>query len=777
MPGHDSFDLTERYRHPETIDTSGSAGLTIFDNTSEPIQIDLSAYGKYIITFGRGEDNDIQLKSGYVSRKHGQFRFSNGQWIIDDLGSMNGLLYEGTTIKNRVLEDGDFIRIDDGIETTVGGLLMVFSKSESTVEWSTIDISEKPDIFIGRDQSCDIVLDHVSVSKRHARIYKKGEHYYLADYNSTNGIMVNGQKIDHQKVLQEKDVILITNSQLIFGSGKISYCCFKKGINVDAINIVKKVDKNRKTICNDVSINILPCELVAIIGGSGAGKSTVMNCISGYSYPTSGRVNVNGIDLYDNFEALKNIIGYVPQQDIVFDNLTVIDMLRYAAKLRLPQDMTEAEYEHIIAHVIDVVELTQHKDKFIRNLSGGQKKRASIAVELLSDPNLFFLDEPASGLDPGTERNLMKTLKSMAISGKTVVFVTHSTLNLHLCDKIVFMGAGGNLCFCGTYDEAVKFFEIDDIVDVYNLITDKPMDYKVKYLTMQKPKVIPPDHNAHNVPKQSKRHGRLRQLTVLCKRHIHIMRNDRVRLLMIILQAPLLAFLISMVANDEQFVQYEMTKSLLFALSCSAFWIGILNSIQEICKERNILKREYMTGLRLDSYILSKILVMGIVCAIQSFLLTSVFVLMVGQPEVGVVFNPFLELLLTTFMTALAASATGIFVSSLFKNADRAMTVAPILLMPQLLFSGLIFTLEGTSEIISWIAACRFSMEAYGTTANLNDLPTNLQQQGFMIEREAEDFFTFTPEHFAFALGMLCLFVLVFSVLAGIVLRGIKKEQ
>jgi len=240
-------------------------------------------------------------------------------------------------------------------------------------------------------------------------------------------------------------------------------------------------------------------------------------------------------------------------------------------------------------------------------------------------------------------------------------------------------------------------------------------------------------------------------------------------MLLIILQAPLLALLISMVADGQQFEQYEMTKSLLFAMACSAFWIGILNSIQEICKERVILKREYMTGLRLDSYILSKVLVMGIICAIQSFLLTTVFVLLVGKPDTGVVFGAYYEMLIVTFLTALAASAIGIFVSSLFKNADRAMTVAPILLMPQLLFSGLIFELEGVSEFISWIATCRFSMEGYGTTANLNSLPT-------LYWREVEDFFTFTGAHFFSALGMLCVFVLVFSIIAGVVLRGIKKD-
>jgi len=757
----------------------GSVHLTIFDSSSEPMEVDLFAFKKPVVTFGRNEGNDIRLRSQYVSRQHGQFRFVGGQWAIEDLGSRNGLIFGGVNVKSRVLEDGDYIRIDDGVVTTVGGLLMVFTRSDNDVQWKSFDISTRAQTTIGRAGDCDIILDHVSVSKLHGRIMSRNGQYYLVDNNSTNGIMVNGQKVVNHCWLNEKDVILITNSQLIISGGRVSYCCFKKGISVDALNIVKKVDKNKKTICNGVSISIKPCELVAIIGGSGAGKSTVMNCISGYSLPTEGSVSVNGIDLYDNFDALKNIIGYVPQQDIVFDNLTVTDMLGYAARLRLPKDMTDAEYDQIISHVINTVELTPHKEKFIKNLSGGQKKRASIAVELLSDPNLFFLDEPASGLDPGTERNLMKTLKSMAIGGKTIVFVTHSTLNLHLCDKIVFMGAGGNLCFYGSYPEALKFFEINDVVDVYNLISDSPMDYKNKYLSttyMQQRPARPPMQAQATAQKHSKRHGRLRQVAVLSKRHLHIIRNDRVRLLMILLQAPLLAVLIFLVADGQQFEQYEMTRSLLFAMACSAFWVGILNSIQEICKERNILKREYMTGLRLDSYILSKVIVMGLICAAQAFLLTTVFVLLVGKPDERVVFGAYIELLITTFVTMFAASATGIFVSALFKNADRAMTVAPILLMPQLLFSGQIFKLEGGANLLSWIAACRFTMEAYGTTANLNTLQTRLQQEGYPIIREIDAFYEFTASHYFFAIGMLLVFVLVFSVIAGIVLRGVKKD-
>ena len=771
----DIFNQTTRYR-PQDDNSAVSMRLTIFDGGAEPVEFDLTYFGKAIITFGRDKSNDIQLNSQYVSHKHGQIKLINGNYIIEDSNSLNGLIFNGLSIENHILDDGDSIRIDDGVESTTDGVLFVFSRNDAGADWKTFSVLNRADITIGRNNDCDIILDHVSVSKLHARIAVKDNLYYLIDNNSTNGIIVNGRKIAGRCQLHEKDLILITNSKLIFGNGKISYCCFKNGISVNAQNLVKRVDRGKKTICDDVSLDIKPCELVAIIGGSGAGKSTVMNMISGYSMPSSGSVMVNGVDLYENFDALKNIIGYVPQSDIVYDNLTVYDMLSYAAKLRLPKDITNIERKQIIDHVIETVELTNRRDTMIRSLSGGQKKRASIAVELLSDPNLLFLDEPASGLDPGTERNLMKTLKSMAVNGKTVIFVTHSTLNLHMCDKIIFMGAGGNLCFLGGYEEALNFFRVGDVVDVYNLITENSQIYKSRFLSLQDESIKSGKKIASHILKNPQHIGRPSQIAVLCKRNLHIMFNDRIRLLLIFLQAPLLAALISLVADGQQFVQFEMTKSLLFAMSCSAFWIGILNSIQEVCKERNILKREYMTGLRLNYYILAKTIVMGLLCAIQSLLLTTVFVLIVGKPSSGVVFSAYTELALTTFLTAFAASSMGIFVSSLFKNADRAMTVAPILLMPQLLFSGLIFTLEGASKAISWVTVCRFSMEAYGTTVNLNSLTMKLQQQGFQIEHKPDDFFTFSQIHFASSLAIMCVFILVFSLAAWFVLRNIKND-
>ena len=778
-----NFDRTTRVTNiPSPVGISSNLLVTIFDGAAAPRIYKLVGAKKGHITFGRNSTCDIVLNSRLVSREHGCFSFKNGQWYIEDNAlyggrpSKNGLICNNVRIPYRALCEGDFIRIDDGVESMPDGVLFVFASEESTNPWNMRQIAGLPEVSIGRDPGCDIVLPHISVSKYHAGIvWDKGQ-YYIVDNGSTNGVVVNDQPVYGRQALREKDVIAITNSKLIFTSSMIYYCCYRSGISVDAEHVVITRGKGRKTsvTCNDASLSIKPGELVAIIGGSGAGKSTILNCMCGYLPPAQGSVYINGIDLYRNFDSLKKLIGYVPQSDIVYDNLTLHDMLAYTAKLRLPGDVSGAERESAIDRAIELVELTEKKKSYIKSLSGGQKKRASIAVELLSDPNLLFLDEPASGLDPGTERNLMQSLREMANGGKTVILVTHSTLQLKLCDKIVFMGKGGNLCFFGSYDQALAFFGVSDIVDVYNMITDYAVEWRNHYDTMRG-QANPGRTGADSPP--SSRIRRRFQLPVLSARYMKLVANDRQRLLLLLIQAPVLALLISLVADGHEFEQYEMTKSLLFALSCSAFWVGMLNAIQEVCKERSILRREYMAGLSLNAYILSKILVLGVLCLIQSFLIVGVFSASVGLPGEGLFLSPFREMLITTFLTATASAGMGLFVSSLFTNADRAMTVAPILLMPQILFSGLIFKLDGATELISWFAVCRWSMEGYGTTANLNDLQLKMQQEGIMIPHEAEAFFDFTTGHMMKAWAILILFVVIFLVLARFVLNGIGKEK
>lgn len=752
--------------------------ITVFDGDRAPYEIKLSDFNKDVISFGRQKNCDIVLNSEYVSRVHGCIYMEGNRLIVEDMNSTNGIVCAGKRVRKKNLHNGDYVRIITSRNVADEGVLFVFSRKAYDEVMSRIALEGKHEIKIGRDADNDIRINHASVSHHHARISKTTEGYYLYDNNSTNGLLVNGKRVRGRQRLKDKDVILIANSRIIYTNNGITYSVSKSGISVEARNIVKKVGKNKAlTICDNVSLKINPGELVAIVGGSGAGKSTIMNCISGYSTPTSGTVLVNELDLYENFDTLKNIIGYVPQQDIVYDNLSVEAMLRYSARLRLPADTGEDEINQIVSRVIDAVELTHRRDALIKSLSGGQKKRASIAVELLTDPNLFFLDEPSSGLDPGTERNLIRTLKGMTASGKTVILVTHSTLNLSDYDRIVFMGTGGRLCFSGSYQEALSFFATDDVVNIYDMIGKHSDFWQKKYDTYRKTAGIRGNEGRKkNIVTKSKK-GMLRQLGVLCLRYLNLLMNDRQRMILLMVQAPLLAFLISLVADGKEYSQYEMTKSLLFALSCSAFWIGILSSIQEICKERNILKREYMTGMNLASYILSKVLVLGLLCIAQSLLIVTTFVLLVGMPEEGLFTLPYIEILITTILTAMAAASMGIFVSSLFTNADRAMTVAPILLMPQILFSGLIFNLKDATEIISYFAVCRWSMEGYGTTANLNALELKMQQEGFLIIHEAEEFFDFTVKHMLGAWGILLAFIAVFATASGIVLRSIRRSK
>lgn len=762
----------------ENLNNNLSYSITIFDGNSDFYDINLKTYKKDTVTFGRNSDNDIVLNSALVSRHHGYFDLSGGEIKVSDIGSTNGIWVNGVKTMNAVLRKGDILRIDRASQEKPDGVLILISDVTGTENWHSMDLTDS--IRIGRGKTNDIVLTHAGVSMEHACIKRNGNDVVIEDHHSTNGTFVNGRRII-TAALHEKDIITILNTKLIYSCGKLYFYTYQAGLRIDAQHVTRIVRNRRKKICicEDVSLSIEPGSLIAIIGGSGAGKTTFMNAISGYDRPTSGSVLINGEDLYQNYDALKNIIGYVPQEDIVYDNLTLYDMLSYAAKLRLPDDTTKAEREDRVRSVIEMVELSGKEATLIRRLSGGQKKRASIAVELLADPILFFLDEPASGLDPGTERNLMKLLHKMTLKGKTIVLVTHSTLNLQECEKIIFMGTGGKLSYYGSAEEAKDFFQVDDLVDIYNLINTNPDVWQNKYRELNAQEHVAIGTEASGRVVERNKHKWLRQVVVLSNRYMKLVWNDRQRLLLLLIQAPVLAFLISLVKDGNEYYESEITRALLFALACSAFWLGTLNSIQEICKERTILRREYMTGVHLGPYVISKFVVLGILSLLQSMMLTGLFVVLVGTPEKGVITDPAAEFLITNFLTAFASVSTGLFISSLFTNADRAMTVAPLMLMPQILFSGILFKLEGATEIISCFAVSRWAMEGLGTTANINSLKYIIYVGGIRQEYNllAEEYFTFTVGHMVKVWVILIVFIVVFGVLSTLNLKRIKKNR
>lgn len=754
--------------------------MIIFDGLNQPFRIELSNYGKNYINIGRELNNDIILTSRLVSKYHAQIVIENGNYYLYDMNSTNGIYLDNKRIQSVHLQSGNTVKILSEDASDSDTVTIYFGNDNRNMGWFIVDMTNLYEVWIGRDADCNICINNSRVSKRHAKIMYTSDGYYICDNRSSSGVFLNGEKVEKNAKLAEQDVIQIANCKMIFSSGQISYIIYDNGIEVETTDIVKTVhtSKGELNIVNHINVKIQPGEFVAVIGGSGAGKSSFLNCLSGYSKPTSGKVLINGDDLYDNYETLKQMIGYVPQDDIVYENLTVFKMLDYTAKLRMPNDTTKQERHDKVNEVIRMVELVGRENFVIKNLSGGQRKRVSIAVELLSDPNLFFLDEPSSGLDPGTEENLMIMLSKMAKTGKTIILITHNTMNIHLCDKIIFLGKGGNLCYYGKPEGAYQFFGVEKLVRVYNMVTENSEEWKNIYnnyygnQSIAENSTVSKDTNI-NIPKKG---NVLHQTAVLTGRYFSLMFRDIKRLLLLLLQAPLLGVLLYLVADDNIYEQYEMTKAVLFALACCAFWIGILNSIQEVCKERTILKREYLSGLSMTAYILSKFIVLGFFCLLQSGLLLGTVGALIGLPQDGIFLSGWLEMYISVFLTAFSATSMGLFVSSLFNNADRAMTVAPILLMPQILFSGLAFQLSGAIEKVSYLVSCRWAMEAFGSIADLNNTTLRIQETIPDMVHEAENFYTHSVWHLMFSWEILLGFSIIFAVLSYVALINVDKS-
>lgn len=755
-------------------------------------EYDLNQFGKDRIYFGRNEaQNDIVIPIGTVSGSHGKIKIQNGDIYVADLESSNGTyFFDGTQYvrmkPNKYYKKtrSDWIfRIDSRKKNSDHSAVVIFTNSETQGAWQCMPLDEGLST-IGRASDNTIVMKPPNFSRHHAGIYRRENHYMLVDYNSMNGVYVNGVRIHGQKEIHEKDMIQIAGSLFLLNNGKLMYQTTISGVSLTLENICKTVGhgSSRKRILNNVSCEIGNNEFVAIIGGSGAGKTTVMNAMSGFDSDISGRVYCNGIDLRRNFNTLKNMIGFVPQQDIIYENLTLQRMLYYTAKMKMPSDTSKAEIRARIHKVLEMVDLVQHAKTYIRKLSGGQKKRASIAVEMLADPGLFFLDEPTSGLDPDTEQSLMHTLAKLSKSeGKTIIMVTHTIQSIDLCDKVIFMGPGGKICYCGPPSEITNYFGKKSLVEVYNELAgnvDNWNGYFLQNYYMEKQN-NPPSQAPHpnaGLEKKGKQVSSFKQCLVLIARYFELIWNDKQRLLLLFIQPIAIAFLLAVVAVDDTFITYEDTRSIMFALSCSGIWIGLFNAIQEVCKERPILKREYMGNLRLWGYIVSKYVVQSVICFLQATLLVAIFLrLMKHSVEAGLYFaKPGMEIWITMILTIFASASMGLIVSSLMKNGDRAMAVAPFVLIIQLLFSGVLFTLDGMAEHVSKITVSRWAMECLGNITNLNKLTSRLSPGGV---HEVEDYYVRTTTHLAHTWEVLILVAVLCGIISIVVLRSLKKDH
>lgn len=656
--------------------------------------------------------------------------------------------------------------------------------------------SKAPKTTIGRED-CDINLSHPLVSRFHAQIDRlpDGSHK-LRDAGSTNGTFVNGQRI-HQCILTKGDIIKIGPFKITYTEDHHLDQYDQRGaIRIDARGMfLKSSRKGDPPRLNNISLSIAPREFVALVGGSGAGKSTLMKAISGYERDLNkGAIIINGDNYYKNFDAYRMMLGYVPQDDILHHSLPVENALQYIAHLRLPPDTKPNEVEERIKKALELVEMEVHRFKPIKNLSGGQRKRVSIAAELLTEPSLFFLDEPTSGLDPGLEKKMMETLRGLADQGRTVVLVTHATENITQCHQVVFMSRG-RLIYYGPPSEALGFFGVSTFSDIYTRIdgevdpNDPQMQFVHTMLSDELARWYQENGNSNRrqptLPelweakyRKSPQHQRYvkerieqrppepvvskeqdgssqktpsismwRQYWFQTKRYLELTYRDFKNLLILLLQAPIIAILLWLLAKREVLVgvtgedlipRVEVLR-VLFMLAAVAVWFGVINAARELTKEHAIFERERFSKLNIFSYLSSKVTILGILVFLQNVFLLGILSLQFSGQGVDFPENPggldpliapvWLETFITLFLTSLAGTALGLLVSSFSTTSDQAISIVPLLIIPQIFFAGLIFKIEAPDTVISaiiWgfslLMISRWTLDALGTTFNVGKL-------------------------------------------------------
>lgn len=652
--------------------------------------------------------------------------------------STNGLYID----RSRITSDSGFL-LTNGTEIQIGQnpenqVLLKYNNPQQPVTNNKVELHsvslKNGSVLLGRDDKANLTLDAPTVSRRHATIDTDDRGRYIIRDSSTNGVFVDGERITGSKVLAEGSTIRIGPYSLVLRNSVLQILDKGNKIRLDACNLV--IVTNGKRRLDDISCPIEPGQLVALVGGSGAGKSTLMRSLLGTEKLSEGVVYLNGEDLRNNFNIYRTQIGYVPQDDIIHRQLTVSQVLTYAAKLRLPSDI---DVDKVVEKTLLDVEMSHRRGALISELSGGQRKRVSIGVELLADPKLFFLDEPTSGLDPGLDKKMMQLLRKLANQGRTVILVTHATANIKLCDRVVFLGQGGRLCYFGPAGECLRFFGVtEDFADIYNQL-EKPenvVDEAERFHSSEDFRRYVTNHlspgNQTSKPKKADNRNSgatfTKQLSILTQRYFHIQKRDRINLILALLTAPIGIGLITVALGDKNpFVLPDnpdanlapLALRVLFVFTCAALWVGLSSSLQEIVKETAIYLRERLVNLGLFAYLGSKLIILAGLALLQTGLISLVILLLFQSPQSELI--PWtLGLSITTFLTLLTSMSLGLLVSAVVKNASQANSALPLLLIPQIIFSGVLFKIKGIGKVISWLMLSRWSIGAYGSLIDIN---------------------------------------------------------
>ncbi len=740
----------------------------------------LHAGGSYNV--GRDLAADIVVTDPRVSSVHAVLERGSDGWEIEDAHSLNGTFFDGQRVDRMLIDHDETFQLGHAVNgeqlacsvegrkgqhgressgDSGGDTMLVPDPGYQLDDEATVTTphpgsrprrvarssppAARPSavvrivsdtVRIGRASDNDIVVPDLMVSRHHAELRVTGAgRYRVVDLDSHNGTYVNGARVDSAD-LSESDLIGMGHTTYRLVGDELREYVDTGDVSVSVQNLIVRTAEG-KVLLDEVSFPIPQRSLVGVIGPSGAGKSTLLGAVTGLRPATEGTVRYDGRDLYTDYDELRHRIGLVPQEDILHSQLPTRRALLYAAELRFPGDTRPEEREQRVDEVLAELGLARHADTRIDRLSGGQRKRVSVALELLTKPSLLFLDEPTSGLDPGLDKTVMEMLSELAHDGRTVIVVTHSVANLDSCDRLLVLVPGGRLAYYGPPAEGLQQFGQRSWAEVFQSFDrEEDRDWAAEFRESprfeQYVEVGPTDDvgpaDVHAPAPPPAPQSKLSQLSTVCRRYLAVIASDRSYLALLGVMPLILGGLIAAVPSGEGFTGAPGTNAdaptKLMILAFGACFIGTGNSIREIVKEQTIYRRERAAGLSAGVYLMSKLLVLGVITILQAAVLFLIGTIGVSMPAKGVFTAVPLELILAMAMLGIASLALGLLVSVSVNTSEKTLPLLIVLSMAQLVFTGGLVRLPGTPVLaqLSYLSPSRWGYAAAAATLDLDTL-------------------------------------------------------
>ena len=739
---------------------------------------------------GRDDSCEIYIPDPKISRKHLRFSFKAKNWLAQDLNSANG-----TFLASNKVHD---LEITRELELFVGGvsnckIKISLIKGESNSELlndQTRQVSIASSYYgnesklvgrvklqnrlrIGRDASNDWVISNQNVSRFHAEILQEDNVFELMDLRSTNGTFLNGFRITRAKLSPGDKITIAGNTRVFTFSGLEP----EDGINGTPVSIKDlSYFVGQKKLIDKVNLNLSPSTLTAVIGPSGAGKSTLLALLAGRLKPSSGRIEIAGYDLEDNHDLLMHQIGLVPQSDILHTNLTVKEALSFGARLRLPDDTSKEEKDERVNFVMKKLELIERADLRIDKLSGGQRKRASIGLELLTSPQVLLLDEPTSGLDPGLDAHVMETLRSLADDGQTVIVVTHSVDNLDFCDNVVLMASGGKLIYSGPVSSVFKQLGKKSWAEIFRLLATSE-----SYLLAQEKHDSPIESKNSVFTLASNKKSRTKQILTLASRYRKVIFADKFYLSLLAI-IPIIVGCIAYLAGSKYglgagyksefgFQINPYAQGTILILILGSVFIGLSTSIQEIIKENAIRAREQSIGVRSSSYLISKIFVLSSIIVLQMIIFVNIVLFNRPASKNGLLFSSSkIEILIICILLGFSAMLLGLLLSAFLTSNEQAMPALVGTTMIQIVLSGVLPL--STSSILDSISKVSPSYWATNSIAS----SINLVQISRVLDESKQQIWAVSKSNLSNSIYLIVGMAILFYAICLMKLKRLKRN-